>query len=102
MPYPSDVSREQFATIQPLLESCRKRTRPRTVDLYDVFCAVLYLLKSGCQWRMIPHEFPKWKTCYTYWKIWSEPNDETPSILEQALKKVGWRGPRTPRTQEDA
>ena len=46
--YPSDISREQFARILPFLESARRRTKPRTVDLYDVFCGVLYLLKSGC------------------------------------------------------
>ncbi|MGQ5525588.1 transposase, partial [Chitinimonas sp. PSY-7] len=55
-PYPSDISREQFEAIRPLLENARKKTSPRRVDLYDVFCAVLYLLKSGCQWRMLPSE----------------------------------------------
>ena len=45
--YPSDISREQFVRILPTLESARRRTKPRTVDLYDVFCGVLYLLKSG-------------------------------------------------------
>jgi hypothetical protein len=35
--YPSDVSREQFASIQPLLESARKKTKPRTVDLYEAY-----------------------------------------------------------------
>ena len=44
--YPSDISREQFARILPDLESARRRTKPRTVDLYDVFCGVLYLLKK--------------------------------------------------------
>lgn len=52
--YPSDISRERFNEILPLLESVRKRTKPRKVDLYEVFRAVLYLLKSGCQWRMLP------------------------------------------------
>ena len=60
--YPSDISREQFAQIQPILESARKKTKPRTVDLYDVFCAVLYVLRTGCQWRALPHDFPKWTT----------------------------------------
>ena len=62
--YPSDISREQFVRILPTLESARRRTKPRTVDLYDVFCGVLYLLKSGCQWRMLPADFPNWRTCY--------------------------------------
>ena len=57
--YPSAISPEQFEQIRPLLESVRKRTKPRTVDLYEVFNAVLYLLKSSCQWRMIPEGFPK-------------------------------------------
>ena len=70
--YPSDISREQFAHILPTLESARRRTKPRTVDLYDVFCGVLYLLKSGCQWRMLPADFPNWRTCYQYFRQWSE------------------------------
>ena len=86
--YPSDISREQFAWILPTLESARRRTKPRTVDLYDVFCGVLYLLKSGCQWRMLPADFPNWRTCYKYFRQWSErPDPEQDSILEQVLKK---------------
>ena len=57
--YDSDITREQFAHISQDLERARKRTRPREVELYDVFCAVLYLLKNACTWRNIPHDFPK-------------------------------------------
>ncbi len=56
--YASDVSREQFELVRSLLEGVRKRTKPRTVDLYEVFCALLYVLKTGCQWRMLPDGFP--------------------------------------------
>ena len=56
--YPSDISRKQFARILPTLESARRRTKPRTVDLYDVFCGVLYLLKSGCQCECCPRTSP--------------------------------------------
>ena len=84
--YPSDISREQFVRILPVLESARRRTKPRTVDLYDVFCGVLYLLKSGCQWRMLPADFPDWRTCYKYFRQWSErPGPGQDSILEQVL-----------------
>ena len=87
--YPSDISREQFSKIESMLESARKKTKPRTVDLYDVFCGVLYVLKSGCQWRMVPADFPKWRTCYEYFKKWSECADtDSDSILEQVLKKI--------------
>jgi transposase len=91
--YPSDISREQFRRIVPILETARKKTKPRTVDLYDVFCGVLYLLKSGCQWRMLPKDLPKWRTCYKYFSQWSEKDADSDSILEQVLKKIGWRGP---------
>ena len=56
--YPSDISREQFVRILPTLESARRRTKPRTVDLYDVFCGVLYLLKSGASGECCPWTSP--------------------------------------------
>ena len=56
--YPSDISREQFVRILPT--SARRRTKPRTVDLYDVFSGSVPL-KSGCQWRMLPADFPNWR-----------------------------------------
>src|ERR1035441_2494546 len=86
-PYPSDISPEQFAQICPLLESVRKRTKPTTVDLYEAFNAVLYLLKSGCQWRMLPEGFPKWCTVYSYFAKWREPDQQGTSALERDLKK---------------
>ncbi len=58
------------------------------MDLYEVFCAVLYLLKSGCQWRMLPREFPKWPTIYAYFVIWNEISEDGVSLLERALKKI--------------
>ena len=64
--YPSDISREQFETISEVLEAARKTTKPRQVDLYDIFCAILFVLKSGCQWNMLPKDFSKSTTCYYY------------------------------------
>ena len=90
---PSDISPEQFEPIRALLQSARKSTRSCSVDLYEVFCAVLYLLRTSCQWRALPCDFPRWRTVHAYFVIWSEPR-EGGSLLEQALKKSGWRGPR--------
>ena len=90
--YPSDISKEQFKKIEPLLLSARKKTRPRELDLYEIFCAVLYLLKSGCQWRMLPSDFPDWQNVYAYFRIWSEKKENDTSLLEQILKKISWRG----------
>lgn len=86
--YPSDISEEAFEEIRPLLEGVRKQTKPRTIDLHEVFCGVLYLLKRGCQWRMLPSEFPKWRTVHACFAKWSEPGPDGFSVLEQALKNV--------------
>ncbi|WP_057911372.1 transposase, partial [Lentilactobacillus parabuchneri] len=69
--YPSNITRQQFELIRPALENFRKRTKPRKYDLYEVFCAVLYVLKTGCQWRQVPGDFPEWRSVYNYYKIWS-------------------------------
>ena len=92
--YASDISREKFVEIETVLRSVRRRTKPTTVDLYEVFCAVLYLLRTGCQWRFLPSDFPKWRTVHSYFAKWSELDQDGISVLERALKKSGWRGPR--------
>ena len=95
--YPSDISREQFEKIQPILEKAKKKTKPRTIDLYEVFCGVLYVLKSGCQWRMLPKDYPKWRTCYDYFQKWGQCGEgKGHSLLEDAVKKCGWRGATKP------
>ena len=91
--YPSDISREQFKGIQEMLESAKRRTTPRKHDLYDVFCAILYLLKNGCTWRALPGDFPKWNLVRYYFDHWSAPQDDGYSLLEQALKKSGQASP---------
>jgi transposase len=87
-PYASDISVEKFAEIESLLRSVRRSTKPTQIDLYEVFCAVLYLLRTGCQWRYMPPQFPKWQSVYAYWRKWSEPDQHGMSVLERALKKV--------------
>ncbi|MFC6839928.1 IS5 family transposase [Xanthomonas theicola] len=84
--YPSDMSRDRFEQILPVLEQARKRTKPRSVDLYGMWCAALYLLRTGCQWRALPSDFPKWRTLHSYFAKWSELDDEGVSLLERTLK----------------
>ena len=91
--YASDISREKFAQIEPELRKVRRTTKPTSLDLYEVFCAVLYLLRTGCQWRFLPRDFPKWQSVYAYWSKWSKPDEHGISALERALKKSGWSGP---------
>jgi transposase len=87
--YPSDISREQFEIIREDLESVKKSTKPREYDLYDIFCAICYVLKSGCQWRMLPSDFPKWEATYYYFTVWSSKYNNEESLFEGVLKKIG-------------
>jgi transposase len=97
--YPSDITREQFEKILSILASARKKTKPRTLDLYEVFNAALYVLKTGCQWSALPHEYPKYKTVHSYFMKWSEEKrverKKQQSVLEQVLKKIGRGGAYT-------
>jgi transposase len=86
--YPSDITREQFEIIKPDLESARKTTRRREHDLYEVICAILYLLKEGCTWRAIPHDFPDKSVVRYYYDIWAMPNDDGISLLDKIMRKL--------------
>jgi transposase len=78
-----DVSVSQFELILPILESATKRTRPRKTRLYDIFCGILYLLKTGCQWREIPEIYPNWKLLHYYFTLWKKTG-----IFEKVLQKL--------------
>jgi putative transposase len=71
-PYDSDLTDEQWEILKPFLE--RRHIfgwgRPRSVDLREVVNAILYLNKTGCQWRSLPHDFPAWSAVFYYFKKW--------------------------------
>ena len=89
--YPSDISREQFETIRTDLEKARKKTRPRKTDLYDVFCAILYMMRNDIRWKELPSNFPRWHAVYYYYSIWRKPDKRGVSLLEKAFDKIGCR-----------
>ena len=66
--YASDVTDAEFALIAPLLPGCKRGGRPRTTALREVLNAILYLLRSGCPWRMLPKDFPPRSTVYGYFR----------------------------------
>jgi len=69
-PYPTDLTDEQWAVLKPLLPGPKPGGRPRKTDLRQVLNALLYLNRTGCQWRMLPRDFPPWKTVYNYFRAW--------------------------------
>ena len=86
--YPSDIKREQYELIRHHLETAKKTTRPRKYDLYDIFCAILYVLREGCRWRSLPHDYPKWENCYKHYSAWSKKNDDGKSLIDKILEEL--------------
>jgi putative transposase len=69
-PYPSDVTDEQWALVEPLIPPARPGGRPRAVAIREVVNAIFYRNRNGCGWRALPHDFPAWKTVYNYFQDW--------------------------------
>ena len=71
--YPSDLSDLQWDNIEHFFSSPQNGPggRPRTYPVREVVNAVLYLARSGCAWRMLPHDFPPWKTVSYYFYTWT-------------------------------
>jgi putative transposase len=69
-PYPTDVTDEQWTLLEPLIPPPRLGGRPRKTSLRQLVNAVFYLVRSGCSWRMLPRDFPPWKTVYNYFADW--------------------------------
>lgn len=66
--YPSDLTDEEWSLMEPLMPPAAKAGRRRTVDLREVINAIRYLVRSGCEWRMLPHDFPPWQTVYWWFR----------------------------------
>ena len=60
--YPTDLTDKQWELAEPLIPPAKPGGRPRSVNMREILNAIFYYLKSGCQWRMLPHELPPWGT----------------------------------------
>lgn len=85
-PYPSDLTDEQWALVEPRLVPARRRGRPRKADLREVFDALLYLLRTGCPWRHLPHDLPPWGRSWRYFRRWRD--DGTLERLHDELRDL--------------
>jgi putative transposase len=74
MNYPSDLTDEQYTLIEPLLPAAKSNKviggRPRSVDLRKIVNGILYFVRGGCQWRMLPRDFGPWSTVHDYYQKW--------------------------------
>jgi putative transposase len=70
IPYATDLVDSAWEIIAPLLPAAQSGGRRRTTDIRAVVNAIFYLLRTGCQWRLLPRDFPAWGTVYHYLRTW--------------------------------
>ena len=68
--YASDLSDQEWAILEPLIPTAKPGGRPRSVDMRQILNGILYMLRSGCAWRLLPHDYPAWSTVYDYFRKW--------------------------------
>jgi putative transposase len=68
MSYPSDLTDEQWNVLKPRIPPAKPGGRTRSVDIREVINGILYLNRSGCAWRSLPHDFPPWGTVHYYYR----------------------------------
>ncbi len=68
--YPSDLTDQEWALIEPLIPPAKRGGRRRTVDVREVMNGVLYVLGTGCQWRALPKDLPAKSTAHGYLMLW--------------------------------
>ncbi|MEA2734621.1 MAG: hypothetical protein QOE14_1072 [Humisphaera sp.] len=71
MPYATDLSDKQWRELQPLIPPAKPGGRPRGQDMREVIDGILYVLRGGCGWRLMPHDLPNPKTCWYYFDRFS-------------------------------
>src|SRR5215207_9806299 len=82
--YPSDLTNEGWAILEPLIPPAAPGGRPRTTDMRRVVDAILYRNRNGCTWRALPHDFPPWRAVYNDFIRWRD--DGTWAALNDALR----------------
>ncbi|MBE9108177.1 IS5 family transposase [Nodosilinea sp. LEGE 07298] len=83
--YPSNLTRDQYELLSDLLPAAKPGGRPRSVDLWEILNAIMYLLVEGVQWRALPGDLPPWSTVYTYFRNWRK--DGTWIVIHDHLRE---------------
>lgn len=95
-PYPTDLSDEEWKKIEPHVPPPKTGGRPRKHPIREILNAIFYLLRSGCAWRMLPHDLPHWKTVYHYFRLWRKDGtwERINDVLRTQLRVAAGREPQ--------
>lgn len=94
--YPTDLTDQQWALLEPLIPPQTGPGRPRKIDLRQVINALLYMARTGCQWEMLPKDFPHWSAVRYYFDKWQDDGTwgRMNDILRQAVRRQAGRDPQ--------
>jgi putative transposase len=94
-PYPSDLTDDQWAVLEPLVPPARPGGRPRKHDMRVILDALFYHAREGCTWRALPHEVPPWRTVYNYfrWFAWDGTWARFVDALRERVRLAAGREP---------
>ena len=90
--YPSDMSDAQWKIICPLIPPAKPGGRPREAEMREIVNGILYMVRGGCSWRMLPQEYGPWQTVYGYFRtfrhtgVWQQTHD---ALREKVRRKAG-------------
>src|SRR5262249_59285697 len=82
--YEPALTDDPYALVEPFLPKPKRMGRP-PADLREVLNAILYLVRTGCQWRLLPKDFPPWSTVHTWYRRWRR--DGTWERIHEALRQ---------------
>jgi transposase len=83
-PYPTDLTDKEWALIAPYVPKAKPGGHPEDYPKREILNGLCYLRRSGCSWRMLPHDLPPWRTVYYY--FWSWRKDGTWQLLHDLLR----------------
>ena len=81
--YASDLKDREWALLSPFIPAVKSGGRPSLYTRREIVNAILYVLRTGCSWRMLPHDFPPWDTVYGYFNRWRKVG-----VWEQAHQQL--------------
>jgi putative transposase len=93
--YDSDVTDEEWVILEPWIPAAKPGGRPQEIERREIVNGILYVLRSGCPWRLMPHDLPNWSTVYLYFREWKQAGiwEQVNAALRRAVRVSLGRDP---------
>ena len=95
-PYPTDLCDDEWEILEPLIPRAKPGGRPRAHQTREILNAIFYVLRGGCAWRLLPHDFSlPWQTAYHYFRAWRMDGtwEQIHTALRERLRRLLGREP---------